>query len=175
MVAAAGSDSCGPGSVRAGQWIVAWSLANHDVGLIGTSRGRRAVAKRIVTCRPNRSGDSSDAGAGSTKRCFGVQSDNQKNACDRTRERTAINRPSSACHPANTHSSGCARWRNALTREQPGKTDLTTRPLSEMSNRQQFGYAETRSGVFAERRPMRVSTLTAPDSGRFVSGHERSQ
>ena len=44
LVAAAGSDSCGPGSVRVGQWILALAPADHDVGLIGTNHARRAVA-----------------------------------------------------------------------------------------------------------------------------------
>jgi len=52
--------------------------AYHDVGLNGTSHVPQGGRIRIFTCRPKGSGDSSHAGAGSTKRCFGVQSENSK-------------------------------------------------------------------------------------------------
>ena len=60
-------------------------LTHYDVKLIETNHATQDGRMKNAKCRPNRSGDSSYAGAGSTKRCFGVQSENQKNDCDRTR------------------------------------------------------------------------------------------
>ena len=60
---------------------------NHDARLIGASHASRGGRIRNIQCRPNRSGDSSIAGAESTKRCVGVQSGQPKERCDRTREK----------------------------------------------------------------------------------------
>ncbi len=82
-----------------GSWC--WTTpAAIDVGLIGASHASQGGRITNVTCRPKGSGVSSHAGAGSTKRCFGVQSEESKERCHRTRERTAINPLSNACHQA---------------------------------------------------------------------------
>ena len=103
----------------------------------------------MFTCRPNRSGVSSQAGAGSTKRCFGVQSDNQKNACDRTRVRTVIN-PLSAARVINPKIAAYAVPDEGTypNPEKPGKAYLTIKPLSEMSNRGELDSLRTYSGLF---------------------------
>ena len=55
-----------------------------------------------------------------------MQSEESKERCDRTRERTVIN-PSSKRHSSTKNrSTGCARYRNALTWRKPGKTLLDT-------------------------------------------------
>ena len=55
-------------------------LPTHfDARLIETNQAAQDGRMKNAKCRPNRSGDSSQAGAGSTKRCFGVQSETQKN------------------------------------------------------------------------------------------------
>ena len=52
---------------------------HHDGKLIKTSHATQDGRRKNAKCRPSRSGDSSKRGAGSTKRCLGVQSARQKN------------------------------------------------------------------------------------------------
>ena len=56
-----------------------WLSMHHDVGLIETNLATQDGRMKNAKCRPNWSGVSSNAGAGSTKGCFGVQSDIHKN------------------------------------------------------------------------------------------------
>jgi hypothetical protein len=76
-----------------------------------------------------------------------VQSDNQKNACDRTRERTAIN-PLSAVRVINPKIAAPAAPDEGtyLNPEKPGKAYLTIQPLSEMSTRLQLANSQISIG-----------------------------
>lgn len=71
---------------------------HHDGKLIGTNQTPQDGRMKNAKCRPYRSGDSSNAGAGSTKSFFGVQSEASKERCARTRKRTVINPLTNACH-----------------------------------------------------------------------------
>ena len=51
---------------------------HDDVGVIETNHGEQDGRTTNNYVPTTKSGDSSQAGAGSTKGCFGVQSDNQK-------------------------------------------------------------------------------------------------
>ena len=54
-------------------------LTYRDVGLIETNHATQDGRTTNVYVPTKKSGDSSHAGAGSTKGCLGVQSENQKN------------------------------------------------------------------------------------------------
>ena len=127
---------------------------DHDVGLIGASHASRGGRITNVTCRPKRSGDSSDAGAGSTKRCFGVQSGQPKERCDRTRERTAINRPS--------HEASFPQHGDILTRFRRHRVDEQGAHRRPLHPAQPFSVFRRRKNVNAPRELLAKPTSTQP-------------
>jgi len=102
-----------------GSWC--WTTpAAFDVGLIGASHASQGGRMTNATCRPKGSGVSSYAGAGSTKRCFGVQSD----AKERLRSNPTKNRSQST----QQRESSSDHWARPVDTQPPLELDRGARP-----------------------------------------------
>ena len=82
---------------------------HDDVGVIETNHVAQDGRRTNNYVPTNKSGDSSYAGAGSTRGCFGVQSENQKKIANEPEKENRRQSDRKAQFILHNHSTGCVR------------------------------------------------------------------